>query len=576
MSISGPRPRRRPSRRRPRRRPRRPRRPRRRRQATVELHLDEGLRHVGVADLARGPVHVELDGLVARGGDAPGRAARRRPGRPAPAGSWLRRQCLGSTSGRPTPREDTSSVYAACPIAVEPSSASDTARLADAMSSSSGPRPLGPSPSTTMRTTRRLPAGTTSRASSSSPKPSSTGLTTASIAASLIASRRPSIRLCPAVVCQQRPSCVSDTRTAPEPSEHSEAAHGLGYVRAVPEAPTARWRAAGTSCGSVSRCRSWPGARPPPPSARAPAPPRGGGAPTPGAASPAPAPRVPAAANAEQALSAYAGAVLTGPHRGDLSGDQRRLLTFLRDAHADHAVALAGADPTSRPTTATPSPTRDGAGPGEAEPERLAEAARPAGGGPGRPRTDGSPRRPPGWPRSSPARSPWPPTRTPPRSAPPTPPSVSAKKARKPAAAADRRRRDAAARRPAARRRLRLPAGDRQARRTRARPAGGPSASWPRPGRCSTPRSPSCSSRKADVRAAEPAYAPSSTVQLLRRRRGVWCGACRPGWSRSWGCRWPRPARRAARTQALTLLAGTCRTARAWGAPLQAWPGWPD
>jgi hypothetical protein len=78
---------------------------------------------------------------------------------------------------------------------------------------------------------------------------------------------------------------------------------------------------------------------------------------TPGTASPAPAPSVPAAATAEQALSAYAGAILTGPHRKDLGGDLRRLLTFLRAAHADHAVALAGDDPTSRPTTAAPSPS---------------------------------------------------------------------------------------------------------------------------------------------------------------------------------------------------------------------------
>ena len=78
---------------------------------------------------------------------------------------------------------------------------------------------------------------------------------------------------------------------------------------------------------------------------------------TPGAASPGSAPSVPAAATAEQALSAYAAAILTGPQRKDLSGDVRRLLTFLRDAHADHALALAGDDPASRPTTAAPSPS---------------------------------------------------------------------------------------------------------------------------------------------------------------------------------------------------------------------------
>ncbi|SEQ13712.1 DUF4439 domain-containing protein [Microlunatus flavus] len=77
----------------------------------------------------------------------------------------------------------------------------------------------------------------------------------------------------------------------------------------------------------------------------------------PPSASPAPAPTVPAAATAEQSLSALAAAVLAGPHRKDLAGAQRTLLTFLRDAHADHAVALAGDDPSSRPTTSAPSPS---------------------------------------------------------------------------------------------------------------------------------------------------------------------------------------------------------------------------
>ncbi len=79
--------------------------------------------------------------------------------------------------------------------------------------------------------------------------------------------------------------------------------------------------------------------------------------PTPRAASPGPAPGVPAAAAAEQALSAYAAAVLAGPHRKDLGGARTALLRFLRDAHAEHAVALAGEDPSTRPTTAAPSPT---------------------------------------------------------------------------------------------------------------------------------------------------------------------------------------------------------------------------
>lgn len=79
--------------------------------------------------------------------------------------------------------------------------------------------------------------------------------------------------------------------------------------------------------------------------------------PQPSPASPAPAPIVPAAATREQQLSVYAAAVLTGRHRGDLGKADRKLLSFLRDAHAQHALALAGADPASRPNSAAPSPT---------------------------------------------------------------------------------------------------------------------------------------------------------------------------------------------------------------------------
>jgi hypothetical protein len=78
---------------------------------------------------------------------------------------------------------------------------------------------------------------------------------------------------------------------------------------------------------------------------------------TPPPASPAPTPTVPAAANAEQALSARAAAILSGPRRSDLDARTRALLTFARDVHADHAVALAGGDPTARPTSAAPSPS---------------------------------------------------------------------------------------------------------------------------------------------------------------------------------------------------------------------------
>lgn len=79
--------------------------------------------------------------------------------------------------------------------------------------------------------------------------------------------------------------------------------------------------------------------------------------PHPSPPSPAPAPTVPAAATHEQQLSVCAAAVLTGPHRGDLGKANRKLLGFLRDAHAQHALALAGTDPASRPTSAAPSPT---------------------------------------------------------------------------------------------------------------------------------------------------------------------------------------------------------------------------
>ena len=299
----------------------------------------------------------------------------------------------------------------------------------------------------------------------------------------------------------------------------------------------------------------------------------GGGAPTPGAASPAPAPRVPAAANAEQALSAYAGAMLSGPHRGDLSGAQRRLLTFLRDAHADHAVALAGADPTSRPTTATPSP--HATAPDLAKPslsaslKRLAQqeaaqatahrriaatssglAALVAGSlsaaadsyaaalGAG------------------------------------TPPSVSAKKARRAAPlltdvvaaqqlvtqlhavvygyqlAIGKLRYTSSARRRAV--------SELAATRT-----------------LLDARIAFLLDHKADVPPAEPAYAPSSTVSSPGEAEGLVRGM-QARLEPFVGLTLAAAGTDTARSQALTLLVGTCRTARAWGAPLQAWPGWPD
>ena len=128
----------------------------------------------------------------------------------------------------------------------------------------------------------------------------------------------------------------------------------------APDAPVVRWtrrRALGLGLGLAgglslaAGCTSSPTVRPRPGTTGSTA------TVTPLAASPAPAPGVPAAATAEQALSARAAAILDGPRRKDLDGRTRALLTFLRDVHADHAVALAGADPTSRPTTAVPSPS---------------------------------------------------------------------------------------------------------------------------------------------------------------------------------------------------------------------------
>lgn len=78
-----------------------------------------------------------------------------------------------------------------------------------------------------------------------------------------------------------------------------------------------------------------------------------------------------------------------------------------------------------------------------------------------------------------------------------------------------------------------------------------------------------------DVPAAAPAYDPDPEARdaddarlLLRRMEtrllpfvGMWLAAA---------------ARPADRTAALDALTGTAATATAWGAPLRAWPGWPD
>ena len=51
----------------------------------------------------------------------------------------------------------------------------------------------------------------------------------------------------------------------------------------------------------------------------------------------------------EQALAALSAAILVGPHRQQLSKDRRQLLTFLRDAHTAHAQAITVPLPTPAP-----------------------------------------------------------------------------------------------------------------------------------------------------------------------------------------------------------------------------------
>jgi Domain of unknown function (DUF4439) len=89
--------------------------------------------------------------------------------------------------------------------------------------------------------------------------------------------------------------------------------------------------------------------------------------PTPGAPSPAaasspaaspsatPVPSNPAAgpAGTEQALAALAAAILVGPHRNQLSKDRRQLLTFLRNAHTAHAQAITSPLPAPAPLRIT-------------------------------------------------------------------------------------------------------------------------------------------------------------------------------------------------------------------------------
>ncbi|MGI3780103.1 MAG: DUF4439 domain-containing protein [Janthinobacterium lividum] len=299
-----------------------------------------------------------------------------------------------------------------------------------------------------------------------------------------------------------------------------------------------------------------------------------GGAPvTPGAASPARAPRVPAVADAEQALSAYAGAILSGPHRKDLSGDRHRLLTFLRDAHADHAVALAGDDPSARPTTAAPSPratapnlaglSLDGSLKRLAQQEASQATAhrRTVAGASGLAALlSGSLAVAADSYAAALGAS--------------TTPSVSAKKARRPAALLS----DVAATQQLVAQLdavvygYQLAIGKlKYASSARRRAVSELAASR----RLLDTEIAFLLSRKADVPAAEPAYAPSppvrSSADAGRLVRGM-----RARLEPFVGLTLAAAATPAARTQALGLLTSTCRTARSWGAPLQAWPGWPD
>jgi Domain of unknown function (DUF4439) len=72
--------------------------------------------------------------------------------------------------------------------------------------------------------------------------------------------------------------------------------------------------------------------------------PIGSPGPTPAASNPSA-----SAAAPEQALAALAAAILAGPNRKQLSKDRRQLLTFLRNAHTAHAQAIINPLPTVAP-----------------------------------------------------------------------------------------------------------------------------------------------------------------------------------------------------------------------------------
>ena len=351
---------------------------------------------------------------------------------------------------------------------------------------------------------------------------------------------------------------------------------GLGYRRAVPDAslaPVRRWGRRevlqlGLAVPLLAGCSASPAVapRPGPPGAVT-------TGPTPGAAGPAPTPAAPAAARTEQALSAYAAAILTGPHRKDVDGDLRRLLTFLRDAHADHAVALAGDDPATRPTTAAPSPS---AGPPdlakislgaslarlarhEAAQARAQRRAATAGTGLTALLSGSLAVAADSYAAALEAKD---------------PPSVSAAEARKPAALLS----DVAATQQLVAQLhavvfgYQLAIGKlKYASGARKRAVSELAATR----RLLDTQIAFLLSRKADVPPAEPAYAPASAVRSAGDAAQLVRGM-RTRLEPYAGLTLAAAGTVKARKQALTLLSSTSRTARSWGAPLQVWPGWLD
>lgn len=352
----------------------------------------------------------------------------------------------------------------------------------------------------------------------------------------------------------------------------------LRYVRAVPEAssgPAARWGRRevlrlGLAVPVLAGCSVSPAVPPGPGASDATAP-----GPTPAVPSPgsAPAPGVPAAATAELRLSAFAGALLSGTHRQDLSGGQRRLLTFLREAHADHGSVLASPDPTARPAAGAQPPSAGAPDlKGVSLKDALKRLARQEAGQAAAQRrlvATGT-----GLAALLPASLAVAADAYAAALGASDPPSVSAVRARRPAAlltdvaAAQQlvaqlhavvfgyqlaigRLRYASAARPRALAQL---ASTRALLDTRIA---------------------FLLDHHADVPMAEAAYAPTfpvrspddarRLVRTLQARLEPFVGLTVAAAGT------PR-----ARTQALTLLTSTSRTARSWGAPLQTWPGWPD